>query len=174
MQKSLGVLILLALFHNGSCILTKMACRTSGNGTCVDPFCFVTPVNEKSNAANFGCGKLTRPLNKVQVKQQFYFKFFQSYIPFNIFPEVEWCSFVKNPNPFSYFNGIVNALKEKVPGFVHQCPYSGTDLQVKNLILVTSDLALWITGEYKLIYTIYDDIDPKILEVSARGIIKRN
>ena len=45
---------------------------------------------------------------------------------------------------------------------------------LKNLLLVTSDLALWITGEYKLIYTIYDDIDPKILQVSARGIIKRN
>ena len=109
-----------------------------------------------------------------QVKQQFYFKFFQNYIPFNIFPEVEWCSFVANPNPYSYFNGIVNALKEKVPGFVKQCPYSGTDVQVRNLTLVTTDLALWITGEYKLIYTLYDDIDPKIYEVSARGVIKRN
>lgn len=45
-----------------------MACRTSGKGTCTDPFCFVTPVNDKVNAANFGCGNITRPLHKVNVR----------------------------------------------------------------------------------------------------------
>lgn len=44
-----------------------MACRVSGNGTCVDPFCFVTPVNNKTAAANFGCGKLSRPLTQLKV-----------------------------------------------------------------------------------------------------------
>lgn len=89
MQKSLGVLIFIVFFQHGSCILvckvinihkkflllklliplqTKMACRTSGKGTCTDPFCFVTPVNEKVNAANFGCGNVTRPMYKVNVR----------------------------------------------------------------------------------------------------------
>jgi hypothetical protein len=58
-----------------------------------------------------------------------------------------------------------------VPGFIHQCPYQGKDLQVKNLALTVSDLALWISGEYKLIFTFFDDIDKRILQVSAHGVI---
>jgi hypothetical protein len=49
-----------------------------------------------------------------------------------------------------------------------------TDLQVKELALGVSDLALWITGEYKLVYTFFDDLDNRILRVSAMGVIKRN
>lgn len=109
----------------------------------------------------------------MQIKQEFYFKFFEDFIPFNIFPEVEFCSFVKKPNQFSYFYPILNVLKKSVPGLVHQCPYKDSDLQVKNLAPTVSDLALWITGEYKLVYTFYDSKDPKILQVSAKGIIKR-
>lgn len=45
----------------------KIACSVSGNGTCVDPFCFITPVNKTVNAANFGCGLITRPLMKINV-----------------------------------------------------------------------------------------------------------
>lgn len=56
---------------------------------------------------------------------------------------------------------------------MHNCPYKDTDLQVMNLTPTVNDLSLWITGEYKLVYTIYDDSDPKIFQVSARGIIKR-
>lgn len=108
-----------------------------------------------------------------QIRQEFYFKFFQNYIPFNFFPEVEFCEFQRKPNPYSYFNSIYNVMKEKLPGFVKPCPYVGTDFQVKNLTIFKSDLALWITGEYKLIYTLYDDIDPRIYQVSARGVIKR-
>ncbi|KAG5670540.1 hypothetical protein PVAND_000796 [Polypedilum vanderplanki] len=145
-----------------------MACTTSDNSTCIDPFCFVTPVSDKINAANFGCGNITRPLNKIYIKQEFYFKLLQNFIPFNIFPVIEYCSFYNNPNVFSFFNAILNVLKEKAPESIKSCPYEGTDLQVKNLTLVTSDLALWITGEYKLVYTFYDDQDPQILQVSAK------
>lgn len=167
-----------------------MACRTSGNGTCVDPFCFVTAINQKTAAANFGCGNVTRPLNKIkvgiknskyliknkflknfQVRQEFYFKLFEQYIPFNIFPEVEFCSFIKKPDKNSFFYSIVNVMNEKVPGFIHQCPYQGKDFQVRNLKLTVNDLALWINGEYKIVFTFYDDIDKRILQVSAKGVI---
>jgi UDP-N-acetylglucosamine pyrophosphorylase len=171
-----------------------MACRSTANSTCLDPFCFVTPISAKVNAANFGCGNLTRPINKIfvsklsfknvvdnfiflhptQIKQEFYFKFSQNFIPFNIFPVIEYCSFYNKPNRLSFFNGILNVLKEKAPTAIKACPYQGTDLQIRNLTLVTTDLALWITGEYKLVYTFYDDIDPQILQVSARGEIKRS
>lgn len=73
----------------------------------------------------------------------------------------------------SYFYPILEFLKRSVPDLIHQCPYKNTDLQVKNLAPTVSDLSLWITGEYKLVYTFYDDNDPRILQVSAKGIIKR-
>lgn len=172
------------------CFQTKMNCRTSENSTCIEPFCYVTPVDNKTAAANFGCKMLSRPLNQIkvrikitkiiliyllkfQVKQEFYFKFFKDFIPFNIFPEIEFCSFVKTPNRLSYFNSILEFLKRSKPDLIHQCPYQDMDLQIKNLTPTVSDLSLWITGEYKLVYTIYDDNDPQILQVSARGIIKR-
>lgn len=44
-----------------------MACSVSKTGTCADPYCFITPINETTNAANFGCGKITRPLDKIVV-----------------------------------------------------------------------------------------------------------
>lgn len=118
---------------------------------------------------NFRCYDLICYFFKL--KQEFYFKFYQNYIPFNIFPDVDYCSFAVNSNQLSYFSSIVNVLKQKVPGFVHPCPYVGKDFQIRNLTVVTSDLALWITGEYKLVYTVYDDKDPKIYQVSARGVI---
>ena len=48
---------------------SKIACSVSGKGTCKDPFCYITPINSSVNAANFGCGTLTRPLNKVYVSK---------------------------------------------------------------------------------------------------------
>lgn len=68
----------------------------------------------------------------------------------------------------------MNVLKQKVPSFVHQCPYKGTDFQVKNLILHKSDLALWITGEYKIVYTFFDDTDPRLYQVLGKGVISRD
>lgn len=62
-------------------------------------------------------------------------------------------------------------MREKAPGFIKMCPYQGKDFQVRNLTLTVSDLALWITGEYKIIFTFFDDIDKKILQVSGRGVI---
>lgn len=57
------------LFNNKKYQKSKLACSASGNGTCKDPFCFITPINSSVNAANFGCGTLTRPLNKVYVSE---------------------------------------------------------------------------------------------------------
>lgn len=50
-----------------------MSCSVSGNGTCIDPFCYINPVSEKLNAANFGCGEITRPLHKINVKNCVYY-----------------------------------------------------------------------------------------------------
>jgi hypothetical protein len=49
-----------------------MACSVSGNGTCIDPYCFVTKLNSTTNAANFGCKTLSRPLNKLYVSLEFH------------------------------------------------------------------------------------------------------
>lgn len=119
-----------------------MACSVSGNGTCADKFCFITPINSTVNAANFGCGNLTRQLDKInvsgnyavqylfnrlsivfKVKQKFYFKIFNDYILMDIFPEVEYCSFMKKPDKRSVFYRIVKTLHKKVPGLIHRCPY---------------------------------------------------
>lgn len=51
--------------------------------------------------------------------------------------------------------------------------FQGTDLQIRNLALGASDLALWITGEYKVVYTFFDDQDNRIFRVSGLGEIKR-
>lgn len=50
----------------------------------------------------------------------------------------------------------------------------GQDLQVKKLILGQSDIALWITGEYKVVYTFYDDLDSRLYRVSGLGTLKRS
>lgn len=111
----------------------------------------------------------------------------------DIFPEVEYCSFMKKPDKSSVFYKIVKTLHKKVPGLIHRCPYKvsldlatrsaiilhfqfiqGNDLQIRNLVVGASDIALWITGEYKIVYTFSDDLDKKIFQVSALGVIKRN
>ncbi|CRK87914.1 CLUMA_CG001701, isoform A [Clunio marinus] len=153
---------------------TRVACSVSGKGTCVDPFCYLTPINETTNAINIGCGNVTRPLNKIFIRQKFYFKLFSDYLAFDFFPDIEYCSFYKRADRNSFFYYILKTMKSKAPDFIHRCPYEGKDLQVKNLILGASDIALWITGEYKVVYTFFDDEDEKILRVSAMGILKRN
>ena len=45
-----------------------MNCKSSENGTCIEPFCFVTPIDNKTAAATFGCKMLTRPLNQIKVR----------------------------------------------------------------------------------------------------------
>lgn len=112
-------------------------------------------------------------------------------MPVNIFPDVEFCSFMRKKDRNSFFYSILKTLNQKQPGLIHQCPYQvnflnshvfqyfslnflqGRDLQLKNLTVGASDLALWITGEYKLIYTFSDDRDKKILRVAALGNIAR-
>lgn len=130
----------------------------SGNGTCVDPFCYITPINKTVNAVSFGCGEITRPLNKItvsgfkvnkykqsikrftslQIRQKFYFKLFSDFIPFDIFPDVEYCSFVRNVDRNSYFYGIIKTLKQKVPGLIHKCPYQVCErLTIRFIILIS-------------------------------------
>lgn len=81
------------------------------------------------------------------------------------------CDFIKNSNPNSFFYRILKTVNEKVPGLVHNCPYQKTDLHIDNLYVGKTDLALWIKGEYKLMYRFYDDQDNRILRVSAMGHI---
>lgn len=101
---------------------------------------------------------------------------------------------MKRKDKNSFFYAILKTLNKKVPGLIHQCPYQvslkfyvkcslnnyltkcfqGSDLQIRNLALGASDLALWITGEYKVVYTFSDDQDNKIFRVSGLGEIKRN
>jgi hypothetical protein len=92
----------------------------------------------------------------------------------------------------SYFYSILKVVNKKVPGLIHQCPYQvrllavnisrvltfiyfqGQDLQVRDLVLGQSDIALWITGQYKVVYTFFDDMDNRLLRVSGQGTLKRN
>lgn len=107
------------------------------------------------------------------MKQIFSFKIFDQYVPFDIFPVVELCDFIKNANPNSFFYRILKTLNAKIPGLIHNCPYKAKDFQVNNLYISKSDLASWIRGEYKLMYRFYDDQDSRILRVTAMGVINQ-
>lgn len=58
-----------------------------------------------------------------QIRQQFYFKVLRDYIPLNIFPDVEYCSFMRKKDKNSYFYSILKVVNKHVPGLIHQCPY---------------------------------------------------
>lgn len=111
-----------------------------------------------------------------QVKQIVAFKIFDDFVPFDIFPPVELCDFVKNSarNRNTYFYRIMEVVNKNSPGLIHECPYQGSDFRVDQLFIPKTDLALWITGEYKVMYRFYNDDDSRILRVTAQGIIKKD
>jgi hypothetical protein len=41
------------------------------------------------------------------------------------------------------------------------------------MVVSGGDLALWISGEYKISYTLFDDNDNNILTINGQGAIKR-
>lgn len=71
-----------------------------------------------------------------QIRQRVSFKLFGTFLPVDIFPDVELCNYVKQGDKDSFFSTMLRILDEQVPGLIHQCPYQVRilRLQSKNIL----------------------------------------
>lgn len=53
------------------CFKTKVQCSSSDKGTCVEPFCYFTKNSTDAVKASYGCKQLTKPLMKINVRNNF-------------------------------------------------------------------------------------------------------
>lgn len=111
------------------------------------------------------------------MKHSVAFKIFNEFVPnVDVFPPIEVCDFIKNQEEkrISYFYQILQVANKNLPGFIHECPYQGSDFHVDQLQVPNTDLPLWINGEFRVMFTFYNDEDSKILQVTAQGLVKRD
>jgi hypothetical protein len=80
---------------------------------------------------------------------------------------------VKRPDKNSFFYPVMQVLRKQTPHLIHDCPFKNEEFQIKNLELFAGDIALWIQGEYKVIYSFYNENDEMFFKGVAKGVLKR-
>lgn len=60
---------------------------------------------------------------------------------------------------------MLKLLKKKIPESIHECPFTDSQLQANNLTLSKEDFRILSAGKYKVICTLSDEYDYKILKM---------
>jgi hypothetical protein len=89
------------------------------------------------------------------------------YFQVGYFPKFDYCQFIQTFDKENFLYTGVKLLKKKLPESVHECPYEGRQMQVNNLTLTVDDFSFVPAGKYKVVCTISDDYDKKILRMTT-------